>query len=534
MRFFRILSLFALAMSTACGGEDPMLPTPPPPTVDDPVYGIQLLVDQSHELAVGDSLSFRARYVDDRGSPITDGTVSFALVGQANDATLSRTDALTDENGIVSGTLFASSMPTTFQVRLNAQYAAPVSLAIAVSDAGFGTIVTEIVDESEVPVSRWLVGLFRDEPCSSEMLEARGERFRTLPAGETSLELRVPATVVYSIVARGESASGELRAFGCVEDIQLDSDEVKEVAIVATVAPLRAEGTYEGELGFVTMETPRDTFDALLEGYEGSDAALLLDAIEAGLRDDLREEWAARREALEAEWREHLPGAPGLVVGEPGMGPTLALAQWAQEMAVQIAQIDVDISVTILEDIQVQMLGVRLQGADGEEISLEPSSRGTIGASLSSDRSTILVDRLSLNVSLAEAIEAIAESSWSGDAPSLRSHLVEQGACEDLEPPPALADFCDAECLENTCLETVQSLAADTMERIWALDSVRSGLNLEGEIALSDIDANRQADDGAGELFGSWSGTGRTEEIEANISLSRMVFEAAEAHERRE
>ena len=100
-------------------------------------------------------------------SPGTAGEVSFVLLGDAENASISASAATTDQAGTASITLRAPDAPTTFRLRATIATGASAELSISVSEQGFGSLrVVPNYDGKRTP-KLWTASVVARTTCAA-------------------------------------------------------------------------------------------------------------------------------------------------------------------------------------------------------------------------------------------------------------------------------------------------------------------------------------------------------------------------------
>jgi hypothetical protein len=515
------------SLAVGCG-DDPEYPRPPPSDGGglpnpEPLRTLEL-VDTAPSFALGllEPADFEVQYREADGTPISDQTVTFALEGNAHDASLSAFEATTRSDGRASGTLTAGSTAAAFRIRISAAHAASIHIDVSVSDVGFGDIAVTVVDGVEGrDVDRFVVRLYAEAFCDDVDLEDTPPA-REVVASEdmTALLSSLPADLTYAVVARAEGAAGGALGWGCA-DTEVEADGQVDVEITVVNVPLKVEGTYEGRLQVeaeVTSAMAADVVetagDALLS-TSGGDADLLLDAIQAYLHaedPDLALIFAEQRELMEPDLADALDA--------DGVGGHLAVEEVADALWAALG------SFHVLGPLQLDASNedepaswhidqLEVAHADTAQLLPLPEMEAQMDVVLHLDRDE--VDLLSLQVPLPLGNLAIAVlRSLTRDGEALAEAFWTRVGCDTLirwvQEGPVAIGMCDAECAEVACPTAGAWLVAAMEDAAAGLTASHGQLGFDAPVTdgtLTDTDGDGTADQVAfPPLSGLWTAAG--------------------------
>ncbi len=165
----RVAAAVALLLA-GCASDDGVPPDGGPGGDAAAVPTAQLVIttETSLGLVFGEEAEIHVLYRETSGEPIAGEEVRFALVGRANDSSLSMLRATTNADGDAMVRVTAGHTASSYRVRLSADRAASVSVDVAVSDAGFGGLHVTVDWEGERQVASRRVSVFSGASCSAE------------------------------------------------------------------------------------------------------------------------------------------------------------------------------------------------------------------------------------------------------------------------------------------------------------------------------------------------------------------------------
>ncbi|MEZ4325547.1 MAG: hypothetical protein R3B40_10045 [Polyangiales bacterium] len=433
------------------------------------------------------------------GEPAPAETVRLVLEGDAHDASLGALDSRADADGWVRTTLRGSSVPATFRVRATAIGASPAYLSVGVSATGFGNLDAAVLDLSGTGPARVRVEVYPSASCDSPVVaEGRFGRAITLLDGETGARfLGLPAAPGYVVAARGVSASDDELAFGCVDGVEVGSDQ-QVAAVVRLGARVQLiAGEYDAAFVVSAAELAgllRAARDATLTAEQpDGDASYLLAALEAYL---LEQGHTAAHAALVLARDGGYDDSFQLFLSDEDAGPSVALGRaitfvQTQEEFALAGQLSVASSGATDFAFEALTLtgGAGVLGAWPAALTFPAltfaSELDLVGASL-------VFDPVTITFSLAQSTDEVLRNAQL--ATILGSWAVLSGSSSAAGfPNPAVEAVCDA-----ACRSAVFADAAVTLRDAW-LDALGPGpesttLTLRGAAQASDSDSDLQAD----------------------------------------
>ncbi len=250
-----------------------------------------------------------ARELSVRAVPGGEYVVDFALLGDAENASLDRSQRLTSDDGTATVLLTAptgSRAVTTFTVRASIGPAVRAEVAVSVSEAGFATL--EIVPNygGTRPVDSWVASVRTGTDCASLPSGPLPEADLSAASSDGASPPRIEDVPVGGVVAVTLRAG--FYASGCADVLELIADHENVIQVPVTDVPLRLDQTDLDvvlELDEPPPEWSRwveplaaETADQLA-AESGDDAVALLDAMQASTADG--SEAAAFAEARTAQ-----------------------------------------------------------------------------------------------------------------------------------------------------------------------------------------------------------------------------------------
>lgn len=291
------LSAFALALS-ACGnatmdGADAFVPTAGTPL---PPRQLTTVSSPKGSLIFSEQTNLTVRYADDKGEPLTDAPVQFALVGRAHDSSLSAVSKDTDEHGVVSIALTAGTAPSVFQVRASAERATPLLFDVSVSNAGFGSLIVRAEGSGTRSAESHRINLYTETRCETEGLDLLpADRVEDTDALARDLSVTrlndLAAGLSLTVRVEALDANGERLELGCAEAVPIEADGDVTVDVQLAPLPLSTAGHYQFAMS-VASQSAGDAAEAVFQraaeaslSANGGAATTLLDALEQHLRD---------------------------------------------------------------------------------------------------------------------------------------------------------------------------------------------------------------------------------------------------------
>ena len=211
--------------------------------------------------------------------------VRFALVGNADDAYLDKSEADTDADGTASVTLTPPSSPSSLGFKLRASVDG-ASAELAVDDPA-GTTTLEVVPAyaGKRPVTTWIATVGTDgKPCvpAGPIPPLDGDLSGQASADKTVLVQNVPLNQPLRVTVRAGQFAG-----GCTDVPAFAIGERRSVSVTVTDRPLQMNGVkIPVALGIDDSATWRTAWSSLATtmassavSSERSDASALLDAM---------------------------------------------------------------------------------------------------------------------------------------------------------------------------------------------------------------------------------------------------------------
>ncbi len=193
------------------------------------------------------------RYIDCLGDPAEDVQIDYAFTGPFGDATLRTRRAFTDDDGLASVELQASSSNMRLRVDVVGPGVEPIGFDIVVSSEPVGGIEVEIDEATSGVSTHFSVFLFAGANC--EELD-RFDPFGALAVVEPVDSIADPVAFDF-IEARDDYAvlvqsfaRSSVTGFGCVEAIEVLDGEITEVIVTVSDMPVVFNGVYELENQF--------------------------------------------------------------------------------------------------------------------------------------------------------------------------------------------------------------------------------------------------------------------------------------------
>lgn len=500
-----------------------------------------LLVESAPSLALvfGEQAEVAVRY-DEGGAPAVGESIRFALEGQAHDSTLAELARRTDAAGRARSRLTAGSTSTVFRVRVSAERAAPAYVDVSVGNVGFGSLRVDADYDGRRAGMRRVVRVYPSLGCGDELPSTAG-LLVTLDGSQVEARLRaLPAGLRYAVTGQLEGPSGVVLAHACVDEVEVSREAETRVALPFVDVPLRYAGPYTTSARLELVASSALLRERLVAsgsapiGEAGSDAALLLDALEAELR---ARDAAAEAEALAAERLAGLEAE--LAERLEREGPSAALAALAATLEARLATVELRGPASIPSTGGASWAPTELVfGATGDPGSpplrvdadaLEPSPSIAVSGTLDAD--ALRVERLSIRLPLGRTAEVVlgAEARARGLASPL-ALLREEAGCEALAAwvleQRALASSCDDGCARAACDRALRLVLSGVGSALTELDELRARLDFTGSAEASDVDGDLVVDRWEAEaLEGLYLGTGEepSDPTRARLWSERIV-----------
>ncbi len=509
-----------------------------------PTAVIEVVGDSNLALLFGDEASVRILYREMDGSPIAGEPVELALVGRANDASLSELSVQTDVNGEAGFRVMAGTTASAFSVRVTAPRAAPILIGVSVSDAGFGGLVVNVEWMGSRRVETRRVGVFTGMTCDDEdVLAGEADREKTLVADETQAQfLALPAGLVYAVTASGLGPMGDVVAQGCTDSVAIEADVDTEITVTMSDLPLEAMGTYATLLDVDAAAAAQALSRAVTRGGRslveggGGDATFFLDRLEQHLRDggDTMAADSVASERVSAFLDDGLSAS----LTTDMSGPTRAVDALSEELRARAARLAIDGRVTLhATDPSFEVVSVSTGDATSSMPSLvvDLTALGTVGGRLAytpmPEADAISIDEIGATIplgSLGVALDdALVVEAGADDVASL---LEARGGCGTLVSwagtEPVIDAACDATCVGVVCQDALMDIADAIETELRTLDLSRTDITLSGV-----VDARDEGGDLSVDAFSSDAMDGRYEspdgsdydDVVATVSGARVI-----------
>ena len=489
---------------------------------------LTLTSEPSLTLAFGEEAELAVRYTEQDGTPIAGATIGLALVGRAHDSTLDELEAITDSDGIATGRVIAGTVTSAFRVRFTAPRAVAAHVDVSVGDAGFGGLRVSVDYAGERRITERSIDVYARGSCGdTRTTTGPGDRSLTLSGDATEARFFalpvLPAGESYAVVGRGRGPSRELLAWGCTDNVVLDADTEARAAVSMHDLELIVDGSYSVEADLVaatsiaSLTAAARTASETTLGTAGGDAAFLLDALEASLRDlgytAEADDLAMQR--ISADLDEAL----AMRLTAAGVGPSVAAAALADTIDARAEQILVTGSLDVVDAVPAWTMNAIVAESTGPTPSRLPLDLLALGVTpdvamsatwlLAED--AMQLDELRVTLPLGSVGVAIAaaladEARLDGTA----SLMLPAAGCTELETwateQAVIASVCDSACLLTACKTGIESLAAEMEAAMSALDTERAVVTVMGRVSLSDTEGDLRVDSMYGAtLVGEWT-----------------------------
>ncbi len=207
---------------SGCPGSSPA----PSPDGDVPESNFLTIVSPPARdigLFPGDSVTLKVLHTSSDGTPLPDRKVSFALLGETGGSTLENPETMTDSDGMARMLLMAGYDEVFFDVEVTAAAAASVRYNVAVSDAGFGSLIVHTDYEgilSPENFDRIESSLYYSRNCKDlrgrDLIE--GEKTRTMESIQDHAVFDfLPLSAPYTVTVIAWGSNNEIKTFGCIE-----------------------------------------------------------------------------------------------------------------------------------------------------------------------------------------------------------------------------------------------------------------------------------------------------------------------------
>ena len=502
-----------------------------------------LLSKVSLRLMPGEEAQLRLRYETADGEAIGGEHVSFALVGRAQDTSLSNLDVVSDSDGVAENQVMAGEQVAIFQIRVSANGARELYVDVAVSDAGFGTLLVNAEYQGNRKVSQRTVVARANMECDGEP-EQPGDPMVTLTDSEPAMFLALPAETAYAVIAVALGPDLVKLASGCVDGVVVRADDEINVQVSFVDEPLSTVGDYvlRAELDTQAPATSLlEVFSAAAETRINTDssgeiveataeARLLLDALERTLSSDEYGSMAGFADAAESLNTERLAPTSTPTLDQSLQAALNALDQGPFQAVLEMARLgELSIASTTLHaDLQldranghlpITWVSTRLEAmpivAGTPPLVVELTADDTTAeAVFLADQDIVKLVQVRFRVpfgSLASQVlrRAVSEPEAGGRGDELREILGCGTFGQWLSQQALMQDACDADCVLSTCNRAINSILSAAEAQLLLLDDSRPTMTLSGELRLTDEDGDLVVETlVADALMGSWDGIG--------------------------
>jgi hypothetical protein len=491
-------------------------------------------------LTFGARLEFRGKLLDKSGKAVRDGLVSFALIGESQDCSLAALDVRSDKDGAFQNALIAGEQPAVFRVRVSAEEAADVFVDVAVSGAGFGTLLVGAEYDGPRLVAQRSVYARAGGKCEADGAREEGDRFATLADGQKQVRLpALPAGVSYAVTAVAESPLGVTVAKGCLANVGLTPDAELAIGVPFVDVPLERAGTFELTADLdtsgpasalaVAMSGAADTLVVDSEPGEpappDAEARFLLDTLYASLTvDQAPPAWIDLAEALDFDRQNNGPDEPTPDHGLQGRleiddkGPLLAIAEIAQPTQDGLTRMRIAAAFSLVAKGKTpaawqpeRISALRASGdADPFEIDLrgadtEPSAVAEFIPARDVLDVTRLRFRAQLGALATEVLHGVLQGEDDGGHLEQIRGVLGCSLVSDWLGDQGYTGACDDDCIDTFCDAVLDRLRVAAEGALHDLDVSRPTLTLEGEFELLDRDGDLVAESmRCGALSGEW------------------------------
>lgn len=241
--FFIHLCFLILYLSVALlGCSGPAEPPDPDGTITGP-NKLTILSPPGRDIGLvpGESITLKIRYTDHTGDPLANGEILFAMRGETGGSTLAQPKTVTDQNGIAQMLLMAGYEESFFDVDVTAVSAPSVKYNVAVSDAGFGSLIVytdyEGMHQPEV-LKQIQASLYLGRTCTELKMSDPiiAERVRFLESLQDNAVFGfLPLSSSYAVTVVSRSDEGKKETFGCKE---IRENALKPNAYLETIIPM--------------------------------------------------------------------------------------------------------------------------------------------------------------------------------------------------------------------------------------------------------------------------------------------------------
>ncbi|MCB9612849.1 MAG: hypothetical protein H6722_10400 [Sandaracinus sp.] len=526
LRFVRAWAL-AVALVSGCS-HSPAVPVdagPLPDGATEATRRLELDTPRALTLRTGEEASIVVRYLDAEGRALPGESVRFVLDGVAHDTTLARIDDLADAMGRAEATLVAGATAAAFRVRVSAELATPVSIDVAVSDAGFGELEVELDYAGDREDGVLAAAVFAGGDCDeARALSERGDRYRLRgPDDDVVRFVALPADLTYAVVGRLEGSSSAV-GWGCVDGVTVSPEAPSRVRVEVDDLPIVVDGDYDATLTFdapITAEATADELRAFGAAFLSPDpTSVVLDAMERQLlalgdEEGLDALALARDADLELRYAAALESA--------NVGPQAALDALAELVESRLAHLELGGTFSIVEG-EAALRFVRMRAGTDDVTEASLGAAFALQGSAGLDASGMLTDfRLGLPLDRVVAHVLTTEASALG-LTRREEWVVGAASCARMPALPDL-DVCDATCRELACREVTTLLWAGLDLQLSAVTPSRTSLTLVGALDGEITAGEREVSTWSGALEGSWGSAAAVspEPLVVDVVATRVI-----------
>lgn len=214
--------------------------------------------------------------------------VRLALLGDYDDASLDKSETVTDPDGRATVTVMAPSSARAFSLRASSGEKVTANVAVSVSASGFGSLKVSPEYSGKRDVSYWLASVRTGVTCadlSGDLLKD-GDLKASAPSPGIPQVDDVPVGPTLAVTLRGAES-----IVGCEEMTDLGAGKVKELKVTVVDIPIKLEDTQlDVVLGLDAGKAKWSDLlpvDAMLVALSpaSNDASALLDAMQAATTD---------------------------------------------------------------------------------------------------------------------------------------------------------------------------------------------------------------------------------------------------------
>jgi hypothetical protein len=506
-------------------------------------HQLELLSDSTLRLAFGDHEDLRARLTDRDGVAVPDAKVSFALVGRAQDSSLSSLDVSTDGDGVATNMLTAGRVVATFRVRTSAQGALDEFTDVAVSNAGFGTLSANVAYKGKRAVMQRVVFVQADLSCQ-HAARMPGDPTVTLnDKNDVARFLALPAGTSYAVTAIAQGAGDTVLARGCSDGVAIDADSEAMIDLSFADEPLHLAGQFllaatldssapasvlVGALRSATRSLVQD--DAQGQALPDAEGRFLLDSLDGTLRSDAYAKQSgvstlvnalsqARMAQSSAGTLEH---SLQMLLKANSQGPLAAIPRIAEFLQKSLGSMRLSAVLALSSKDKKRPLSWQAQriealpittGSAPPFVDLTPFSDMTqLQASFTPEqdllRLSTLHQRAQFGTLSAQALTQVVSSDPGGHGPEIRNLIgcATLGEWLGKQTLPQNA-ACDGACIQAVCDRALTRLTGAGQTALLAFDQTRPTLTLQGDLELDDADGDLVPEQLTAHAFlGQWDG----------------------------